>query len=188
MATIQHDEQIVFVKTALNPESKQVEDQTIKGIINPPIDFFALKKAYENSFILGGVFEKLASAGSKRFKPTNNVELDTLLANLDMKYVLENVLVFGNAYIEKVRNGQGKIVKLLPFLTTSLNAWLLGEQFGYVQRISGKQQFFLPEEVIHTKTTSLATNFYGESKFSKAVDQIVLLAQIDEYYSHNFDK
>jgi len=98
---------VVFYKSlAQYPNSKQEEDVTLRGILNPPISFYALQKAYEDSFILGGIFEKLSSSAHTGFKQTKNKDLDKLLATLDVKYVFENILVFGNAYVEKVRNGK----------------------------------------------------------------------------------
>lgn len=177
---------IIFIKKT-NPLSKQVEDVTIKGIINPPISFYSLERAYDQSFILGGIFEKLATASDTGFLPTGNSGLDAILDNLDAKYVFENILVFWNCFIEKILDGRGNVVELSPILTHTMSAWLLYNVFGYVQRISGWEQFFLPEEIIHCKTTSMISRYYGDSKFSKAIDQIVLLAQIDQYYGSLFD-
>ena len=150
---------LVFVEKSLavSENSRQVEDQTIRGIVHPPITFNALQKAYGDSFILGGIFEKLASAANSKFKPTKSAELDALLETLDLKYLFENILVFGNAFIEKVRNGRGNVIELLPFLTVTVNAWLMDNRFAYLQRVSGKEAFFLPEEIIHAKTTSMTS-------------------------------
>lgn len=40
----------------------------------------------------------------------------------------------------------------------------------------------------HFKNTSLATKYYGASFFESAVDQLVLIEKIDQYYLNAFDK
>lgn len=42
-------------------------------------------------------------------------------------------------------------------------------------------------QVFHFKNTSLATKYYGASYFESVVDQLVLIEQIDKYYSKGFD-
>ncbi len=188
MEEIEQTNNIIFVEKSDNTQSKQVKDPATKGAIDPPINFRILQMAYDDSFILGGVFDKLSTAGNTGFKETKNAELDAVLSTLDLKYIFENILVYGNTFIEKVMDGRGKVVELSTILTYTINVWRMGQLEGYLQRISGREHFFLPEEVIHCKTTSMMTKDYGDSKFSKAVEQIVLLSQIDQYYSSMFNR
>lgn len=55
---------------------------------------------------------------------------------------------------------------------------------------TGKWCGFNPNlnEVYHFKNTSLATKYYGASFFESAVDQLVLIEKIDQYYLNAFDK
>ncbi len=179
---------VMFVRKAEQVASKQPEDQTFKGAIDPPVTFYSLEKAYEGSFILGGIFDKLSAAGDSGFKVTGNAELDRILKELDMKNVFENLLVYGNVFIEKIADGRGMVKDLEKILTSTMSVWQLGTERGYVQRISGQRAFFLPEEILHSKLGSVTSKYYGNSKFSKAVQQIVLLSQIDSYYGKDFDR
>lgn len=54
---------------------------------------------------------------------------------------------------------------------------------------TGKWCGFNPNlnEIYHFKNTSLDTKYYGASYFESAIDQIVLIEQIDSYYSKAFD-
>lgn len=178
----------LIAKQQLPQGSKQVEDQTVKGIVSPPISFYSLQKAYDNSFVLGGVFEKLASAGDSGFKETGKQELDAILHGVETKRILESLLVFGNTFVEKVMDGRGKVAELSFILTDTMSVWNMNDQHGYIQQVSGRRAFFLPEEIMHLKLASVSSNWYGESKFAKTVDQIVLLSKIDQYYDKMFDK
>lgn len=46
---------------------------------------------------------------------------------------------------------------------------------------------FDQKDVMHIRTASLSSRFYGESKLGKCTDQIALLTFIDQYYSGVFD-
>lgn len=190
MGKTKTEDSLVFIqkRTPTNAVSKQPTDESIKGLVSPPISFYALQKAYEDSFILGGIFAKLAAAGDSGWKDTGNIQLDEMLDRLDMKKTYENLLVYGNVFLEKVIDGKGQVAELLDILTDTMWVWRLGEEQGFVQLVSGKRHFFLTEEILHSKTTSIISKYYGDSKFSKAVDQIVLLAQIDQYYGRLFDQ
>ena len=56
-------------------------------------------------------------------------------------------------------------------------------------RNTGKWCGYNPDlnEVYHFKNTSLNTKYYGASYFESVIDQIVLIEQIDKYYSKWFD-
>jgi len=45
----------------------------------------------------------------------------------------------------------------------------------------------LEEEVIHIKRVSIRSKYYGDSIFSKCVQQVALLANIDKFYDKLFD-
>lgn len=181
-------DRVSFINAKTPAVSKQPVDQALKGMITPPVGFYALRKAYDDSFILGGIFDKLSAAGDSGFKETGNPELDSILRSIDMRKVFENLLVYGNVFFEKVLDGTGKVAALYDILTETMSVWRLNEEEGYVQTVSGRRMFFLLDEILHSKTTSIVTKFYGESKFSKAIDQIILLAQIDQYYSRLFNQ
>lgn len=181
------NESAVTIIKASAAVSKQPEGNSVKGELDPPVSFYALERAYEDSFILGGVFDKLSSAADSGWKETGNPELDAVLAGFDAKVAFENLLVYGNAFVERVRDGVGRTARLERVLTSTMRVWKLGTEDGFVQLVDGKRQFFLQEEIIHFKLGNVFSKVYGMSKFAKAVDQIVLLSQIDQYYGSLFD-
>jgi len=152
--------------------------------IEPNLSFDLLLQTYEWSFIVGGIIDKISKSCASGFEPTGNDKLDIFLNSIDIKFWFANILVFGNLFLEKVKNKKWDFSYFEPFLTTTVRVKSDG---SYVQRISNDKPF-TKDDVVHIKTQSMRSKKYWESIFLNVTTQIALLANIDVFYEKLFDK
>lgn len=174
--------------------SKQKDGwKNITGIVHPETPFELLVDAYQGSFIVGGIVDRVATSAASGFTASGDGDLDRILSGIDTKYVFENLYVCGNVFLEVVRSNDGKISQLFPFITQQVRVKVEAIEdanvLSYVQLVNGiDKQPFKSEEVIHARLSSMSSRYYGDSKIAKASAQISLLAQIDQYYASLFDR
>lgn len=209
-------------KTALNPESKQVEkDSNYIWVLYPEISFESLLKIYYGSFIASWITDKTATSVQSWFE-TKDESLKTVLNNIDLDFLVRSLLVCWNAFFEVIRDWTWKVSELLPVLTDEVKVMEGGD--GYIQKVWSKQAYFnkftpikeKPEktaiyeaskawekelketdngcgfnpnlnEIFHFKILSLKSKYYWDSFFGAAIDQILLLQNIDKFYKNYFD-
>lgn len=164
--------------------SKQIEQSKNLLYIAPPISFDALVNAYENSFIIGGIVERIGTSAGVGFKETGNKELDILLASLDVEAIVKSFIVTGNYFLEMAFT-MGNTLVLFPFITQEVK---LDHTYKLIQTTSGGNAEFLPGEYIQLKRWSLSSRYYGESMMGRCVQQIILLQNIDKFYARLFER
>jgi len=180
-----------MMKKVINPNEKQDDwSQTTTGqYVTQPIAFSSLWSAYDNSFIISGICDKISTScdsGFEKLSETKDHNLEMFVSKLDIHTMFLNLVVFGNSFNEVIRNQlwNGPVVEVDPILTETMN---VKAGWGYLQIGAKKQVSFLEEEVIHIKRVSIRSKYYGDSIFSKCVQQVALLANIDKFYDKLFD-
>lgn len=198
---------VIIIKTSpgnkiANSEGSQQVDQvwwSISGII--PIakwqNFADMFYLYEESFIIGGIIDRIVTIASSEWKFPEGMNQDAIdvINSIDKEYALRSLLVTGNIFLEKVRNNAGWIASLERFITTEVRISKIPGEDGkttieYRQAADGviNQNPFKKENVVHIKLTSNQSRYYGDSKIYKARQQIILLGLIDKFYSNMFSK
>lgn len=157
--------------------------------------------AYEESFIIGGIIDRIATSASSGFiYPEENFEELTkeVLDGIDLQFVFKNLYATGNCFLEKVRNNDGTIAELKPFLTDEVRIKRVEEQWEdgksvktikYVQNIwSGDKPEFDKKDVVHVRLSSMRSRYYGDPKIWRVLPQVLLLAFIEKYYTKLFER
>lgn len=181
----------------ISSESKQIEDSKNSslfgnrdGVIEPPIDFDALLYAYENSSIVSGIIQKIATKANVWFEATSNKDLDQILEDLDLETIFINYCTFGASFSERLRNvSDTLLLDFEPILTHTFRiAKDATDEVAYYQRSKSriKKVPFARDEVLYIKRPSISDRHYGDSIFSKCIDEVVLLAYITKYYKRFF--
>lgn len=165
-------------------ETRQLSQNKQILYISPPIDFNLLVKAYEDSFILGGIVERIGTSANVGFKETGNADLDALLHTLDIETAVKSFIVTGN-YFYEIAFTLGKKLVLYPFITQEV---ALDHTRKLIQTTSTGKAEFQPEEYVQIKRGSLSSRYYWESMIGRCVQQIVLLANIDKFYAKLFER
>lgn len=190
------NKKIDIIKTEKEWKSKQVDEK--KGylnIIEPKIDFRLLLDIYSKSFIASGITDKIASTGNSGFE-WNNQNLIEKLNKVDIEFIIKNLIITWNCFLEIIRNWRGEIIDLLPILTEEIK--LKADKKGFVQKVAMKESefkkfnkknftFSWKNEVYHFKNSSLRNKDYGESIFESTVDELALINYIDTYYTSYFE-
>jgi len=87
------------------------------------------------------------------------VGMDQLLLN-----IVRNMLVYGDAYVEKIFKGRKIIgLQLLPPTTMKVVRTEHGKLLGYKQSSYGKKISFKPNQIVHFKHSPLGSSAYGIS-------------------------
>lgn len=157
--------------------------------------------AYEESFIVGGIIDRIATSASSGFIYPDDVDDATknVLEWLDLQFIFKNLYATGNCFLEKVRNNDGTIAELKPFLTNEVRIkridvpWEDGKtrkDIKYVQNTgtSSDRPEFDKKDVIHIKLSSMRSRYYGDSKIWRVLSQVLLLAFIEKYYTKLFER
>ena len=164
--------------------SKQLEQNKNLSYIAPPIGFDALTTAYENSFIIGWIVERIGTSAGVGFKETGNKELDALLQTLDVESIVKSFIVTGNYFLEMAFSLGNKLT-LFPFITAEVK---LDKDRKLIQETNWGKAEFLPEQYIQLKRPSLSSRYYWESMIGRCVQQIILLQNIDKFYAKLFER
>lgn len=187
--------QAITIVSAAKPSVSKQKDgwKSVTGIVHPETPFDLLVDAYQGSFIVGGIVDRVATSAASGFTASGDADLDRILSGVDTKYVFENLYVCGNVFLEVVRSNDGKVSQLFPFITKQVRVKVESKDdvnvLSYLQLVNGiVSQPFTPDEVIHARLSSMSSRYYGDSKIAKAAAQISLLAQIDQYYASLFDR
>ena len=179
-------------------DSKQQDEKEIKWIIEPDTPFYLLISVVENSFIVGGIIDKITTNADSWFVPFSGQQkewydytlvehLIRILQKLDVKHAIANISTCGNYRLEIVGwkdASKTRDIDLIPFLTHECK---YKDDWSLTQINSHGNKSFISWEYIHLKTRSLKTRYYGDSVFSKCVRQIVVLDAIDKHYERFFD-
>jgi len=104
------------------------------------------------------------------------VNLDGLLLR-----ATRNMLIYGNAYIEKVFDGKKLLnIKLLPSTNIRVKRDEHGVIEGYVQLVAGREIQFKPEEIVHLKYLEIGTKAYGISMIKPVLKFLEIKKQFNE--------
>lgn len=97
---------------------------------------------------------------------------------------MKDSLVFGDAFLEKRRNGKGEVIDLYPVdpRTMQINYDQYGRTESYQQVIEGREQSTIlkPEDIIHFKLFTSPGTPYGISIIKPNVDTIQRKVETDE--------
>lgn len=115
-------------KSASVGESEQIvtEDRfkSVAGLVKPKHDPEAFLYAYDNSFTVGGISDRVASTAASGwvFPDGMKKESEKAMNTLDQEYLFTSLFVTGNVYFEKVRTKDGAktISKFVPFITSEV--------------------------------------------------------------------
>lgn len=171
----------VSVKTN---ESRQLDKNKNQVYAVPPIDLATLIMAYENSFMLGGIIERIATSAGVGWKETDNKDLDALLAKIDIEEMVKSFLVTGNFFLEMAFS-LGNKLSLFSFISGEIR---MKNDYTIVQETAFGNAEFLKGQYIHVKRSSLSSRYWGESLVGRAVQQIILLQNIDKFYAKLFER
>lgn len=185
----QNPQFFLIEKKSQTETSRQQENNVFSGIsdiITPLLSPYRLQLAYSESFIIGGLVDRVAISASNGWNYIDDVSDETkkFLEKIDQENIVKNLFLFGDTYLEKIRNASGKVVDLKPFLTPEVRRKKSGEYVQWAEWID--PVIFEKEDVIHISLPSIRSRYYGESKIGRCVEQITLLALIDRYYETLF--
>lgn len=156
--------------------------------------------AYEESFIIGGAVDRIATSASSGFIFPEKVDeaTENVLSELDLQFIFKNLYTTGNCFLEKVRNNDGTIAELKPFLTDEVRIKRVQEKWAdgksiktikYIQNIwSADKPEFDKKDVVHIRLSSMRSRYYGDSKLWRVLSQVLLLAFIEKYYTKLFER
>lgn len=174
-------------------------------VVEPSDSFNALIVAYENSFTIGGIADRIASGASKWFAEftidagqdsKEITSLKTFLDTIDLNTLFAELFVTWNSFFEVVTSPvDAKKIELEHFLieTIRITEETTAEEKEvwprkYVQKDWANEATFWYKDVIHFKVPNLRDKYYGKSKFYKTIDQVVLLWAIDKFYTKLLEK
>lgn len=181
--------EIIYVKKDINSRSKQDDIWWNVGTIAPPDDPKLLIKAYQYNFVIGGIVDRIVTTASSAWTFDESVSAKTRSAieSIDLEEMFLSYFVTGNFFLEKIRNGFGQVVAFERFMSDKIRiAWENGEK-EYHHLTGAKPKVFPKKDVVHLRSASITSRFYGESRIAKCADQIALLTFIDSYYSGIFE-
>jgi HK97 family phage portal protein len=179
-----HKISVTRTNTKGSSASQQAEKEKNQYFVSPPIGFDALIMSYESSFMLWGIVERIATSAGVGFKPTENAELDAMLASIDIEEMVKSFLVTGNFFFEMAFSLGGKLA-LFPFITKEVK---LKPDYTLIQEAGGTQVAFEKWTYIQIKRGSLSSRYWGESLIGRCVSQIILLQNIDKFYGKLFER
>ena len=176
--------------------SKQIDDKADDlfwnrdWVIEPEIDFDALLFAYENSSIISWVVKKISSKIDSWFEKTENETLNTILENLDIETISQNLLTFWNSFSERLKNWYDEnLLEFENILTPTIRIANKKKESIYFYQRSKKwitKVGFSKQEILFFKRNSLWDKYYWDSIFASCIDEVVLLAYITKYYKNFF--
>jgi len=159
-------------------------------IIEPSFDFETLLYAYENSSTISWIVKKIANIWDVWFVGTENDVLDNFLSNLDITTIFQNMLVFWNCFIERLKDlNWDKTIELEPIITTTVRVAVPKDNWiDFYQRSKRgiTKVPFTSDEILFFKNISIWDKKYWDSIFFTCIDEITLLAYITKYYKKFF--
>lgn len=184
---------VILIK---NTTSKQIDDKTDElfssndGVIEPEVWFEELLYAYDSSSIISWIIKKISAKVDSWFVKTENETLDTVLENLDIDIIAQNLLTFWNSFSERLKNwNKESLLEFETILTPTIRkASKNNKKVSYYQRSKKwiKKVPFSSDEVLFFKRWSLGDKHYWDSLFHSCIDEVVLLAFITKYYKNFF--
>ena len=174
-------------KNTIDPSASKQKDKN-NLYLKPEIDFSVLYNAYDNSFLIGGIIDKVAQMASSWWRSINDSKnkdkLDVILQQIDLEFVFSNLLVYGNCFLEFQASQDKKHVWVYNIIATDVDIQKTSD--GYWYKIDN---VVMPKEnIFHTKRISLRNKYYWDCIFSKCVPQVSLLAKIDRMIEKYFDR
>ena len=90
--------------------------------------------------------------------------------------LIEHLAIAGDAYIEKVKDPQGRILELRGVhpITMRVEADEYGIVTGYVQQIGHHKETFQPDQISHIRLPNAYNDLYGRSRMISALEEIGL--------------
>jgi hypothetical protein len=88
--------------------------------------------------------------------------------------LIEHLAIAGDAYLEKVKDPQGRILELRGIhpITMRVEADEYGVVEGYVQQIGGNKETFKADQVSHLRLPNAHNDLYGASPMLTALEEI----------------
>lgn len=186
-----------FIAKAETSKSRQKEKNPfygIDGIREPYMNPRDAIYAYEESFIIGGLVDRIATTAANGWMFDESVSEETkkVIKTIDQEFVFKNLFLIGDVYLEKIRTRWNKLIGFENFLTEEVRVKVEKrdgvKELSYLQ-ISGTEKTpFTHEEIVHLRTSSIKSRYYGDSKLGRCIRQVVLLGFIDKYYEKLFNR
>lgn len=173
--------------------SKQKETDVfvwMSGIKKPRQNWDDCIYIFEKSFIIGWLVDRIATTASNGwiFTDTTSDETKQFLQKIDQDILFKNLVLFGNAFFEKIRDKSGRLVGLLPFITPEVRIKKENGVIWYIQKTGTEEVHFDSDEIVHIKTSSITSRYYGDTKFDRCMRQVILLGLIDQFYEKHFSR
>lgn len=175
-------------KTDIISRQKETNWVGVDNVYNPPISFNVLTDTHSCSSILSWIINKIAVKANTPFLSTDNEKLDLMLANLDIEEIVTNLLIYGNCYLERLETLWGektlefeKIITENAKLSKKDNIYLTTKKTNDLEEVN-----FTQDQILAFKRISITSKKYGDSLFSKCVDEIILLSYIIKYFKKFF--
>lgn len=132
---------------------------------------------------------RVTTTASKSYKKKRQADIDKITDLLMypnphqtgyelFRTIYENLALYGNAYLQIIKKGDGGIHSLYTLPPETMRAVPYYDQynilhFGYVQvNIAAEPRIFLEDEIIHFKTTNPKSFVYGKPLFLSQLVQI----------------
>lgn len=173
-------------------KSKLQNEQNVNlgdNIIPPPLPFDLLLWVFEESSNISGIIHRIAAKTAMEFAPTPSFELDRILQKIDIEAIALDMLVFGNAFFERLKNLRNE--PILEFERILATKTFLAKKnseniFAYFKENTTETPFW-KSEILFFKRPSLSNKNYGDSLFSKSTNEIILLTYITKYFKKFFE-
>ena len=116
--------------------SQQVKSDKTLGALTPPIDFESLLMMYDNSYIIGGIADKVARTTNSGIEVANEstnsdatkkAQIIELAEKVDYEFLFLNQFLLGNAFFEIIKDPKGVIIDVLPILSGEIKLLKGGE-------------------------------------------------------------
>lgn len=133
---------------------------------SPPIDPVGLAKALRSSS------HHQSAVAVKKNIFLSTCKTSKLLARSDLERFILDYLVFGNAYLEVIRNGFGKIIKLVCPLAKYMRKGV--EQGIYYQVTNGIEHQFTKGSILHLMQADINQEIYGTPDYLSALQSAFL--------------
>lgn len=196
------------VNTKLMNDSKQKKkEHNLDWVIQPKDDFTALVVWYEESFTLSGIVNKIATRANvwfsyfevdDKFSSDESKKLYQFLTSIDLEAIFTDMVVTGNHFLEVIKSMDNTDARTDRVLVETIRIkeqnktdenGITSKVRSYVQGINSVNEVEFNEwEIIHFKTNNIRDKYYGKSRLYSVIDQVILLTNIDKFYSRLMDR
>lgn len=133
----------------------------------PPVDFSALSKVYRATAHHGSALQVKRNVLIKTFQPTK------FLSRTDFACIALDYLVFGNLYVEQIKNRLGKLLMLKAARAKYVRRGIDLENYWWVDSFNQEQEFNAGS-ILHLMEPDIDQEVYGVPDYLGAMQSILL--------------